>query len=96
MIKKEILNQYKKKIKLINEYNKSYYDKNNSQVTDSEFDKLKKEILLLESRYNFLKSKTSPSQIVGYKPSRNFQKLQHRVKMLSLANAFSEEDLINF
>ncbi len=96
MIKKEILNQYKKKIKLINEYNKSYYDKNKSQVTDSEFDKLKKEILLLESRYNFLKSKTSPSQIVGYKPSRNFQKLQHRVKMLSLANAFSEEDLNNF
>ena len=95
MIKKEILNQYKK-IKLINEYNKSYYDKNKSQVTDSEFDKLKKEILLLESRYNFLKSKTSPSQIVGYKPSRNFQKLQHRVKMLSLANAFSEEDLNNF
>ncbi len=96
MIKKKILNQYKTKLKLINKYNKSYYDQNKSQVTDSEFDKLKKEILILESKYSFLKSKASPSQSVGHKPSRNFKKIPHRVKMLSLANAFSEEDLYNF
>ena len=96
MIKKEILKQYKKKIKLINEYNKSYFDQNKSKVTDSVFDKLKKEILLLESKYTFLKSKDSPSQMVGHKPSKNFKKFPHRVKMLSLANAFSEEDLYNF
>ena len=35
---------------------------------------LKKEILLLEKKYNFLKSKNSPSKIVGYKPSKNFKK----------------------
>ena len=57
MIKKEILKQYKKKIKLINKYNKYYHDQNKPKVTDSEFDELKKEILLLESSYNFLKSK---------------------------------------
>ena len=36
------------------------------------------------------------SQVVGYKPSKNFNKYPHKVPMLSLANAFTEEDLINF
>ena len=96
MIKKEIIKKYKKKIKLFNSFNKSYYIENNPQVADSEYDKLKKEILLMESKYNFIKSKNSPSLSIGHKPSRNFKKLPHRVKMLSLANAFSEEDLYNF
>ena len=68
----------------------------NPLVSDKEYDELKKEIFLLEKKYNFLKSKESPSQIVGYKPSKNFKKDFHRVPMLSLANAFTENDLINF
>ena len=58
--------------------------------------KLKKEILDLEKKYNFLKSKNSPSKNVGFKPSKNFKKSLHKIPMLSLGNAFSEEDLINF
>ncbi len=96
MSKKEIQIQYKKKIKLFNQYNKSYYDKSKPQVSDKEYDELKKGILSLEEKYKFLKSKKSPSEIVGFKPSRNFTKAQHRIPMLSLANAFSEEDLVNF
>ena len=38
----------------------------------------------------------SPSKIVGFKPSKNFKKVKHKVSMLSLSNAFNEEDLINF
>ncbi len=96
MNKKKIQLKYEKKIKLINKYNKNYYDKNNSLVTDSDYDHLKKEILLLEEEFKFLKSELSPSNLVGFKPSKNFTKISHRVPMLSLANAFTEDDLINF
>ena len=96
MNKKKILSDYKKKIKSIIKYNKSYYDVNKSLVTDKEYDELKKDILILESNYSFLDSKNSPSKTVGFKPSKNFQKLPHRVPMLSLSNAFDKEGLINF
>ncbi|MDC0353420.1 NAD-dependent DNA ligase LigA [Candidatus Pelagibacter sp.] len=96
MNKKKIKIEYSEKVSLINQFNKFYYDSNNPKVSDLKYDELKKEILLLESRYEFLKSKKSPSKIVGFKPSKNFKKSQHRVPMLSLANAFSEDDLLNF
>ena len=91
-----IKNEYIKKIKLINKYNKKYYDDNVSEISDSEYDCLKEEILSLEKRYNFLDHKNSPSKNVGYKPSKNFKKAAHRVPMLSLSNAFTEDDLDNF
>ena len=93
---KKILEEYKKKIKLITKYNKFYYDKSKPIVLDKEYDELKREIINLESTYPYLNSKKSPSKIVGYKPSKNFKKENHRVPMLSLANAFTEEDLLNF
>ena len=96
MIKKEIEKDYKKKIRLIKYYNKFYYDKSKPAVPDSTYDELKRDILKLEKIYDFLNSKDSPSVFVGYKPSKNFKKDQHKVPMLSLVNAFNEEDLINF
>ena len=96
MNKKEIEIKFKKRIKLINKYNKFYYDKSKPLVTDKEYDELKKDILIFETKYKFLKSKNSPSKIIGFKPSKNFKKALHRAPMLSLANAFSEEDLLNF
>ena len=96
MDKKGIKKEYLKKIKLINSLNKNYYDFNKPLVSDREYDILKKEILVLESSYKFLSSDQSPSKTVGFRPSKNFQKYLHRVPMLSLANAFTEEDLLNF
>ncbi len=96
MKKKEIISIYQDKIKLFNKYNKFYFEENLPVVSDQEFDELKSEILSLEDKYNFLKSKFSPSLTVGFKPSKNFTKVSHRVPMLSLSNAFSEEDLSNF
>ena len=96
MNKKKIESDYKKKIKLLNSYNKEYYDASNPLVSDKEYDELKNSILNLESLYSFLNSENSPSKIVGFKPSKNFQKKNHKVPMLSLANAFEKEDLINF
>ena len=94
MNKKKIQIKYKEKIKIINQFNKFYYDQNDPKVSDLKYDELKKEILLLESKYKFLNSKKSPSKIVGYKPSKNFKKALHKVPRLSLANAFGEEDLL--
>ena len=91
-----IKNKYKKKIRLINRYNQKYYNKSESEISDAEYDALKKEILLLEKKYDFLKDKNSPSISVGHKPLKHFKKGTHKVPMLSLGNAFSEEDLENF
>jgi len=96
MNKKEIQISYRKKIKLINQYNKFYYAESNPLVSDKEYDHLKNDILELEKKHKFLNSVKSPSEIVGYKPSKIFNKGLHRVPMLSLANAFYEEDLLNF
>ena len=96
MEREAIIKKYNFKIKELNEHNKLYYDKNNPKLTDSEYDKLKKVILDLEKKYNFLDHEKSPSKNVGYKPSKSFEKYAHKVKMLSLSNAFDENDLINF
>jgi len=96
MIKKKILKEYEEKVELLNEYNKFYYNKSNPKVSDKEYDELKKDILILEEKNKFLNSNQSPSKIVGYKPSKSFKKILHRVPMLSLSNAFTEEDLLNF
>jgi len=93
---KEINKNYLKKIKLIKKYNELYYNKNSSIISDYEFDILKKEVLELEKKYSFLKNKSSPSLTVGFKPSKNFKKVKHKIPMLSLGNAFNEEDLLNF
>ena len=96
MNKKKIQADYNKKIKKIANHNKNYYELSKPTITDSEFDKLKNEVLVLENQYNFLINQNSPSQSVGHKPSRNFEKVSHRIPMLSLGNAFSEDDLLNF
>ena len=96
MNKKKIENYYLQKIDLIKKYNKYYYDKSKPLVLDSDYDDLKKDILSLESKHEFLKNENSPSKIIGFKPSKNFQKVKHRVPMLSLGNAFNEDDLKNF
>tara|TARA_B100000767_G_scaffold7841_1_gene7774 strand:- start:1690 stop:3720 length:2031 start_codon:yes stop_codon:yes gene_type:complete len=88
--------EYLKKIELIKKYNKYYYDHNKPIVSDQKFDVLKKDIIELENKFKFLKSEYSPSRSVGFSPSKNFQKVKHRVPMLSLGNAFNEEDLRNF
>ncbi len=87
---------YKKKINEFKRHNKLYFEKNSPKISDSQYDKIKKEILDLEKKYDFLKSDSSPSSTIGFTPSKNFIKSKHRVKMLSLANAFDIDDLENF
>ena len=92
----KVKEDYLKKINLINKYNKYYYSKSKPLVDDSVYDKIKHEVLNLEKKYSFLKSNESPSLSVGFKPSKNFKKIDHKIPMLSLGNAFDKNDLINF
>tara|TARA_B100000686_G_scaffold138674_1_gene146124 strand:- start:9701 stop:11713 length:2013 start_codon:yes stop_codon:yes gene_type:complete len=87
---------YLNKIKEFQKHNKLYYQKSVPIISDKEFDDLKNQIIELENKYKFLQSNLSPSVSVGFKPSKNFLKSKHRVQMLSLSNAFDENDLINF
>ncbi len=96
MKKSEIRKYYENKIKELEKHNKLYFELSSPKVTDKYYDQLKKEILDLENKYYYLKNISSPSNSLGYAPSKNFIKSKHRVKMLSLSNAFDKDDLENF
>ena len=96
MKESEIKKYYKKKISELNSHNKFYFEKSSPKISDKDYDKLKLEIIQLEKKYSYLKSTLSPSNSLGFTPSKNFLKSKHRVKMLSLSNAFNREDLENF
>ena len=88
--------KYDLKIKELTKHNKLYYDKSSPSISDSQYDKLKKEIIELENKFPYLKNKNSPSKNIGFIPSKNFEKFEHKTPMMSLSNAFDQEDLKNF
>ena len=96
MSRKEVEKVYIKKINELKKYDKAYFDQDSPVVSDREYDNIKEEILNLEKKYSYLKNKNSPSQKVGYVPSNKFQKVEHSTPMLSLANAFSKENIEDF
>ena len=96
MKKSEIKKDYSLKLKELYKHNKLYYNDSKPSISDNEYDKLKLDIFKLEEKYSFLKNKNSPSDVVGFKPSKTFEKYQHKVQMLSLSNAFNKDDLISF
>jgi len=94
--KRNIIKDYQEKIKLIKKYNKLYFSEDNPSISDSEYDRLKKEVLKIEKKNKFLKKFESARNIVGSKPSNKFKKIKHTKPMLSLSNAFDKEDMVNF
>ena len=93
---KDLKKKYLKKIKLIKKYNEAYYDLSKPIVDDATYDNIKKEIKEIEEKYPIEINNKSLSSAVGFKPSKNFNKVKHKVPMLSLNNAFNREDLENF
>jgi len=82
--------------KLLNQYNYEYHVLDQPSVPDAEYDSLLKELLDLEGKFPELKTADSPTQRVGGEILDNFPKVQHETQMLSLANAFNEQDLKDF
>jgi DNA ligase (NAD+) len=73
-----------------------YYVLDDPELTDAEYDALMRELLTLESRFPELRTPDSPTARVGGKPSERFRPVTHRQPMLSLANAFADEELAEF
>ena len=90
---KSLLDELQSKVQY---YNKSYFQDNISLVSDAEYDQLLATIRQIENKYPNLISQDSPTQTVGYKVIDGFSKITHKIPMLSLSNAFSEEDLDDF
>ena len=91
-----IIKNYLYKVKLIEKHNKSYYDKDSPLISDQKYDLLKQETIDLEKKYLFLKKYGSIKEKVGFTPSSKFTKIKHSKPMLSLANAFDNNDIIVF
>lgn len=81
---------------LLNQYNYEYHVLDKPSVSDSEYDQLLRELIELEDQFPDLKTADSPSQRVGGAILDAFEKVEHRTPMLSLGNAFNEEDLRDF
>ena len=94
--KNEIIKKYKLKVKNLKIHNNLYYNNDNPEITDAEYDVLKKEILKLEKNYKYLDNLNLTKEIVGSKPTSKFKKIKHLHPMLSLANAFNKNDMEDF
>lgn len=81
---------------LLHQYNYEYHVKDNPSVPDSEYDKLLHELIDIETQNPELKTADSPTVRVGGEAQSSFEKVRHETPMLSLSNAFNEDDLRRF
>ncbi|MDF1509740.1 NAD-dependent DNA ligase LigA [Robertmurraya sp. DFI.2.37] len=80
----------------LNQYNYEYHVLDKPSVPDSEYDRLMQLLIQIEERFPQLKTSDSPTQRVGGQVLDLFEKVQHEIPMLSLGNAFNEQDLRDF
>jgi DNA ligase (NAD+) len=80
----------------IAEHDRRYYQEDAPIITDAEYDALRRRNAAIEQRFPHLVRADSPSRRVGAAPARGFAKVRHAVPMLSLDNAFAEQDVIDF
>ncbi|MEI9803314.1 MAG: NAD-dependent DNA ligase LigA [Pseudolabrys sp.] len=80
----------------ISEHDKRYYQKDAPTISDAEYDALRQRYNAIEARFPDLRTFESLSLKVGAAPARGFAKIRHAVPMLSLDNAFAEQDVVDF
>ena len=85
-----------KKINELKKHNNLYFNKDRPKISDSQYDQLKKEIILLEKKFPYLKNEDSIEKIVGFKPANKFKKINHLRPMLSLSNVFDKVGMQEF
>ncbi|MDR0404446.1 MAG: NAD-dependent DNA ligase LigA [Oscillospiraceae bacterium] len=90
----------KKRIKELREkilyHNKKYYEEDSPEISDYEYDQMVLSLERLEGEFGELRSKDSPTQVVGGFASKKFSKVTHEVPMQSLHDCFSEDELLKF
>jgi DNA ligase (NAD+) len=77
-------------------HDKAYYQDDAPKVSDAEYDALRQRFNAIEARFPEFVTSASPSQKIGAAPSGRFAKVRHAVPMLSLDNAFADEDVVDF
>ena len=82
--------------KELNEHNYNYYVLSAPTINDYDFDKLLKELQVLEEKYPEFADENSPTKRVGGDITKNFPSVAHRFPMLSLGNSYSKEEIIDF
>lgn len=95
-ISKTIIDRVHTLRKLLNDYNYHYYVLDEPKVPDAEYDRLFRELHTLEKEHPELITPDSPTQRVGEAPATEFKQVQHHVPMLSLDNAFTDEEALAF
>lgn len=80
----------------LEQYNYEYHVEDRPSVPDAEYDRLMQELIRLEEEYPDLVTADSPTQRIGGEPLEGFQKVRHRIPLMSLGNAFNEQDLLDF
>lgn len=80
----------------ISRHNRLYHQESTQKINDPDYDRLKRELKALETRFPAFKRADSPSDLVGAPPQKGFMKARHRLSMLSLDNAFSADAALDF
>ena len=93
---KQVQEEISKLVSLLNKYSYDYYVEDNPQISDTEYDTLYKQLEKLEENHPEYILENSPTQRVGDRILDEFEKITHKVPMLSLSNTFSTEDLRDF
>lgn len=93
---KQVQEEISKLVSLLNKYSYDYYVEDNPQISDTEYDTLYKQLEKLEENHPEYILENSPTQRVGDRVLDEFEKITHKVPMLSLSNTFSTEDLRDF
>ncbi len=93
---KQAKSRYSELVAELNEHSYKYHSLDKPIISDRQYDKLFDELLAMESQFPELIQADSPSQRVGSEPISKFEKVKHRVPMLSLSNSYSEEDIFAF
>src|SRR5690606_11805875 len=96
MTKEEAKSQIEELSKELVHHNHQYYVLDNPEISDYDFDQKLKQLQKLEDAFPEFKLTTSPTQRVGGDVTTNFETVQHKTRMLSLANTYSKEELEDF
>ena len=95
-ISQKVKKEYLALVAELNKHNDLYHNQDSPEISDQEYDQLFKKLLALESEFPNIKAINSPSERVGSEPVSGLRPFNHRIPMLSLDNAFDDQDIEDF